>query len=198
MLHNLSKRIAFLVCENTDNIPLEIYIYGFELLVSSIIETVVIILIGCLIGNLVETILFLISFSSIRLFSGGYHANSYLKCFVVTMISYELILIMTDMLSCLSVNKIIFIALIIFVLSIVLFIKNCPVNSKGKTIFNPKKQKKLSIIALCINITFAVVLFGICQNHVLIIVLPTVFMVDTLIIIEKFKQGVGKSEKENL
>ena len=55
MLHILSKRIAFLVCKKTDKIPFEIYVYGFELLVSSIIETGALILIGGLIGKFVET-----------------------------------------------------------------------------------------------------------------------------------------------
>ena len=186
---------AFLVCKKTDKIPFEIYVYGFELLVSSIIETGALILIGGLIGKFVETILFIISFSSIRFFSGGYHANSYLKCFVVTMISYILILLMTNILSELSYSIIVLIALMIFVLSLILFIKICPVYSNGKTIFNPTKQKKLSVIALCINIILSVALFSIHQNYMLIIVLLTIFTVDAMIIIEKLKQGVGKNEK---
>ena len=88
MLHILSKRIAFLVCEKTDLLPLEIYVYGFELIISSIIETGALLLVGFLIGKFVETILFLVSFSSIRFFSGGYHANSYFKCFAVTLVSF--------------------------------------------------------------------------------------------------------------
>lgn len=171
------------------------YVYGFELLVSSIIETGALILIGGLIGKFVETILFIISFSSIRFFSGGYHANSYLKCFVVTMISYILILLMTNILSELSYSIIVLIALMIFVLSLILFIKICPVYSNGKTIFNPTKQKKLSVIALCINIILSVALFSIHQNYMLIIVLLTMFTVDAMIIIEKLKQGVEKNEK---
>ena len=77
MLHRLSERIALSVYNNSDKIPLDIYIYGFELLVSSVIETISLLLIGLLTGKFVETVIFIISFSSIRVFSGGYHANSY-------------------------------------------------------------------------------------------------------------------------
>lgn len=35
------------------------------------------------------------------------------------------------------------------------------------------------------------------KSNILIIVLPTIFMVDTLIVIEKIKQGVVKNGKEN-
>lgn len=197
MLHILSKRIAFLVCKETDDIPFEIYVYGFELLLSSLIETGAIILIGCLFGKFLETILFLLSFSSIRFFSGGYHAKSYLRCFIVTLISYFLILLMTDTLSYLSPNYIALIAFAIIIYSLILFIKICPVRSNGKTIFNPQKQKMLSIIVLCINMILAIALLIIYQNIILIIVLPTVFIVDALIIIEKINQGVEKNEKEN-
>lgn len=197
MLHILSKRIAFLVCKETDKLPFEIYVYGFELLLSSLIETGAIILIGCLLGKFLETILFLLSFSSIRFFSGGYHAKSYLRCFIVTLISYFLILFMTDTLSYLSPNYIALIAFAIIIYSLILFIKICPVRSNGKTIFNPQKQKMLSIIVLCINMILAIALLIIYQNIILIIVLPTVFIVDALIIIEKINQGVEKNEKEN-
>ena len=77
MLHRLSERIALFVCNDSDKIPLDIYIYGFELLVSSVIETISLLLIGLCTEKLIDTIIFIISFSSIRVFSGGYHANSY-------------------------------------------------------------------------------------------------------------------------
>ena len=197
MLHSLSKRIAFFVCEKTDLLPLEIYVYGFELIISSIIETSALLLVGFLIGKIIETMLFLFSFSSIRFFSGGYHANSYLKCFAVTLVNYFLVLFLYNNLIDFSVNIILVFSLVTFILSLILFIKVCPVKSKGKTILNYKMQKRLSVIALCINMALVMVLFYILKNSILIIVFPTILMVDTLIIIEKIKQGVVKNEKEN-
>lgn len=197
MLHSLSKRIAFFVCEKTDLLPLEIYVYGFELIISSIIETSALLLVGFLIGKIIETMLFLFSFSSIRFFSGGYHANSYLKCFAVTLVNYFLVLFLYNNLIDFSVNIILVFSLVTFILSLVLFIKVCPLKSKGKTILNYKMQKRLSVIALCINMALVMVLFYIFKSNILIIVLPTIFMVDTLIVIEKIKQGVVKNGKEN-
>lgn len=197
MLHSLSKRIAFFVCEKTDLLPLEIYVYGFELILSSIVKTVALLFIGFLIVKSVKTILFLLSFSSIRFFSGGYHANSYLKCFAVTLVNYFLVLLLYNKLINFSVNMIFVVSLVVFVLSLALFIKVCPVKSNGKTIIKPKKQKILSIIALCTNIVLSGVLIYVFKINILIIILPTIFMVDTMIIIEKIKQGVVKNGKEN-
>ena len=66
MLHILSKRIAFLVCGKTDLLPFEIYVYGFELIISSIIETGALLFVGLLIGKFVETMIFLFSFLVVR------------------------------------------------------------------------------------------------------------------------------------
>lgn len=50
MLHILSKRIAFLVCKETDKLPFEIYVYGTQLVISSIINLLICITISLLLG----------------------------------------------------------------------------------------------------------------------------------------------------
>ena len=197
MLHRLSKRIALSVCNDSDKIPLDIYIYGFELLVSSVIETISLLLIGLLTGKLIDTIIFIISFSSIRVFSGGYHANSYLKCFIVTVAYYLLVLFSAYIMLAFPNRTIILIAIITLFLSLILFILMSPVKSKGKSILNYKKQKILSIISLCINAILPIILLTIYQNNILIIVYPTIICVDVLIIIESLKKGDEKNERKD-
>lgn len=197
MLHRLSERIALSVCNDSDKIPLDVYIYGFELLVSSVIETISLLLIGLLTGKLIDTIIFIISFSSIRVFSGGYHANSYLKCFIVTVAYYLLVLFSADIMLAFPNRTIILIAIITLFLSLILFILTSPVKSKGKSILNYKKQKILSIISLCINAILPIILLTIYQNNILIIVCPTIICVDVLIIIESLKKGDEKNERKD-
>lgn len=197
MLHRLSERIALSVCNDSDKVPLDIYIYGFELLVSSVIETISLLLIGLLTGKLIDTIIFIISFSSIRVFSGGYHANSYLKCFIVTVAYYLLVLFSADIMLAFPNITIILIAIITLLLSFILFILMSPVKSKSKSILNYKKQKILSIISLCINAILPIILLTIYQNKILIIVYPTIICVDVLIIIESLKKGDKKNERKD-
>lgn len=197
MLHRLSERIALSVCNDSDKIPLDIYIYGFELLVSSVIETISLLLIGLLTGKLIDTIIFIISFSSIRVFSGGYHANSYLKCFIVTVAYYLLVLFSAYIMLAFPNRTIILIAIITLFLSLILFILMSPVKSKGKSILNYKKQKMLSIISLFINAIVPIILLTLYQNNILIIVYPTIICVDVLIIIESLKKGDEKNERKD-
>lgn len=61
----------------------EVYVYGVQLVLSSAISFMVILLAGLLLGNFLLGALFLCCVVPLRMFCGGYHANSYLKCDLV-------------------------------------------------------------------------------------------------------------------
>lgn len=61
----------------------EVYVYGVQLVLSSAISFMVILVAGLLMGNLLLGVLFLFCVVPLRMFCGGYHANSYLKCDLV-------------------------------------------------------------------------------------------------------------------
>lgn len=58
----------------------EILIYGVQLIISSLLGVSVLLLLGTAMGRIFETIIFLATFIILRMYSGGYHADSYLKC----------------------------------------------------------------------------------------------------------------------
>lgn len=74
MLHSLSTYITEKFFNENDKYPKEIYVYGIELLISSFISTTVILLIGISTNTFFESVIFLISFSVIRVYTGGYHS----------------------------------------------------------------------------------------------------------------------------
>lgn len=82
MLHGLSENIAgFLLrrqCFEKDE--LDIYVYGVELIIASTIGTLLILAISAGMSVLLEGLLFLVPFSVLRSFTGGYHCYTYLKC----------------------------------------------------------------------------------------------------------------------
>lgn len=61
-----------------------IFFYGFELWWSTFFCVSFILLWGILFHCLEETVIFLVTFMSIRIPAGGYHAKSYGRCFVLT------------------------------------------------------------------------------------------------------------------
>ena len=54
----------------------DIYIYGFELLISFFFSTIGVLIIGIILGRFLQTLMFLATFILLRSFTGGYHANT--------------------------------------------------------------------------------------------------------------------------
>ncbi len=60
----------------------EIYEYGFEITMANMVNGVIVLLIGVGLHRLPDAVLFYLVFVSLRFFCGGYHADSYLGCFL--------------------------------------------------------------------------------------------------------------------
>ena len=105
----------------------EIYIYGAELLISSMIGTVLLLFIGFVSHHFVEAIIYEILISSSRSILGGYHCKSYYTC----IFSY-LIIFMGDLLFIqyfyININQLIFIEILGFLVTIF----NCPIDNINK------------------------------------------------------------------
>lgn len=59
--------------------------YGLDIFVSSTIEIISILLIAVLVGNFFETFLFFLAFTPLRIYAGGYHANTKLRCYLISL-----------------------------------------------------------------------------------------------------------------
>lgn len=57
-----------------------IYRYGLEAIYSSLLELLSILTLAALIGNFWQTVLFFAAFIPLRLYAGGYHASTRLRC----------------------------------------------------------------------------------------------------------------------
>ena len=76
MLHTISENIANSLFDEESKYPMSIYVYGIELMISSLIGTIVVLTMGILFKSVIESIIFMVSLSLIRFFSGGYHAQT--------------------------------------------------------------------------------------------------------------------------
>ena len=74
----------------------DIYIYGFELLISFFFSTIGVLIIGIILGRFLQTLMFLTTFILLRSFTGGYHANTYAVCSLVTFSLFGVVLILTE------------------------------------------------------------------------------------------------------
>ncbi|MGI6084818.1 MAG: accessory gene regulator ArgB-like protein [Acetivibrionales bacterium] len=61
----------------------EIYIYGFIALLSTIINIAIVLTIGITAGIFLETIIFFLMFGVLRVYCGGYHAETHISCILI-------------------------------------------------------------------------------------------------------------------
>lgn len=87
MLNYLSRSITdFLLLKETiktEEKEIYIYIYGVQLIISSIINFLICIITSLLFGELLNGLIFFVAFSSLRKFTGGFHSRSFLICNIV-------------------------------------------------------------------------------------------------------------------
>ena len=54
----------------------EIYIYGFDRILTPLLNIATTVLFGVILGELYQGLIFVFSFMALRKYSGGYHANT--------------------------------------------------------------------------------------------------------------------------
>ena len=81
---DLSKKIAAFICGNdcTEEDERSVIEFGIGILLSKMLNLITEIIIGCLFSTFWETIVFLLAFSFLRSYAGGFHASSSLKCYI--------------------------------------------------------------------------------------------------------------------
>jgi len=72
---------------------IEVYAYGFELLISTAVNIAVVILISLVFWEPLAWAFFLLPFIPLRLTAGGYHANTHLACGVAFAVAYTALLL---------------------------------------------------------------------------------------------------------
>ena len=103
MLGRIADSIAVLFLKkniiNEDELP--VYQYGMQVLICNIAGMLTVLIVGILISRLVESIIFITIYATLRIYTGGYHARTPLVCNIVFLGTY----LVTVMLEALKVNN---------------------------------------------------------------------------------------------
>lgn len=129
----------------------EVYKYGIEITISSIIGFLLTLLIGIMLKNTICSIVFYITFVCLRMLTGGFHATSNLKCNSLFCLITIIVLALSDISTIFKFPKIEMVLLVSF--SIGIFWWLAPIENTNKSIENRKKAiyKLLSIIvSICL------------------------------------------------
>jgi len=141
MIKKLTNHIlSYLISSNAidDNEETkDYYRYGIEITISSLINILLIIIIGIVSGNALESIVFLACFIPLRQFTGGFHAKTYFLCNLSFAVSFIILLIVYKFTNQYVTSYIVF---LIIIFSCIIFFSECPVENKNKVITEEKKK----------------------------------------------------------
>lgn len=179
MLHRLSETIAFFLLSKQcfEEEELDVYVYGVELIFSSAIGVLLILVLSIVFSTLWEGLLFFVAFTLLRSFTGGYHCYSYLRCnmlyvgtFLICVLLYRWLVPITPAVWAVTVLSLL--------LSGGIVIKFSPVEHENKPLdAAQKKSCRKKAIAVYVGIAVAAVallLTGIRQAFMLPLVLDIV------------------------
>ena len=198
MYEKLSKKITDILIDHKiiSKNDFEIYVYCFEIILSTIISSIFIIIWSILFKQFFNTVLFFIGFFFCRKVSGGYHAKSHITCFLFTQalfISYLSLISFSNILE----SKFAFI-LITILTTIIIFIF-APIDNENKPFRKNEKIKfkKRSRILSTINIiiVFVSYYFSLFINECFCYMLG-VFSVSIMLILGK-AQNITAVKQQN-
>ena len=152
LIRKISQMITnILVKSNVINSDDEdIYIYGFELCISTVISLLILLAIAIISGMYLESIMFYMVFCLTRLYCGGLHADTYLKCKILFAVTLSFTLFSYHMLKNIAIKP--FVWIVVLVVSSVIIILVSPVDNPNKelTASDKRKAKKNTIIILLV------------------------------------------------
>lgn len=193
-----SKIVDYLVKREViedENVYTDFYQYGAEITISSLLNVALIFLIGILSRHFIDSLIYLPLFILLRKFTGGYHADTYLKCNIIGCINYLLVLALKDVSMFLENAK--YLSMALGIVSAMVLLLLCPIENENK----PIKQEMMPIyklLSVLIGGLYAV------AGTVLVFrsieygftVLYTLFTVAVFVIISHIERRIS-NEKEN-
>ena len=196
MITSLAQFIVGFLHKNKtiESSRLDIYIYGFEIAISNIITFVIAIIMGLLFSQFIEGIIYIVVFSIMRKYCGGYHAETYLKCDSIFSLCTLVLMIILKVVDYYPI----YIHIIISFLTIGSVLWLAPVENKYKPL-TIDEQKKHKIIAVFYGTIFMMIstflYFYFFKYHAVIDI--TLLIVSISMIIEfVMKEGVKHENYE--
>ena len=134
--------------------------YGLDVFISSAFEILSILIIAAFVGNFFEAVLFFVAFIPLRVYAGGYHAATKIKCYLISVGVYG---VFTMLMNVLSHELYLMANMSVAIFSLIAVLIAAPVIHKNKTLndIERKYYRKFSILICSIETTLILLLTSI-------------------------------------
>ncbi len=143
MIETLAKKLTTKFINNKiiKSEDREIYDYCFETTIVILFSYSLLFILSIIFNEFISTLIFILSFSSFRKVCGGYHADNYLKCGIMSLASYLLLILIIK-----KFNIIFEIATIILILGSVVIMFLSPIQDDNKP-FTEQQKRRFRVIS---------------------------------------------------
>ncbi len=174
----------------------EIYQYGFEILISNILSFFITLLIGMLLQAVWLSLLYYGIFVLMRQLTGGYHADTYLKC-NLTFSAVTLFTIGMGKIMYISNAYIFLVQILLLSIPILVIWKDAPIENVNKPLTESQKKRnhKASLILLFFLVVTSCILYYFGKMQAAILITLTLFSISMLIVIEKIRKENTSNEE---
>lgn len=156
---------------------IEVLSYGLECILNTLITTSVLLIFGAVTHNIILYVIWLIYFSLLRRYFGGFHAQTHFLCILTSIITCTISISI-----CTHYNLSYIHNIIIIIFTIPFIIKYAPIPSKQNIALNSKKKKshKICAILYCLLGTLISIIFKFYKlsqlSSLLVITIITVYL----------------------
>ena len=137
--------------QECDDLKLKKLNYGLQGIYSLVVKLTVIIIISIITKTISQTLLFLLFYSGIRTYSFGWHAKTIIRCWISSIIVYNIIPLLIK--SYTIPNIIGYIILTFALLSMIVW---SPADTEKRPLIRKEHRKKCKIISILVMITYIV------------------------------------------
>lgn len=171
----------------------EFYCYGYSVLLGQIAQTIMLLILGVILSKITETIMFVVVFTTVRRYVGGYHASTRIRCICLTTIVYFLALFGPEVIKKIDKSTYDSIFLLLLMFNFFGIVMTSPIPVAKKSILpgsiSVNRRKSIFFVILYGTIEICFLLCTIKQSGIITIILTEIFV---LIMIEAQRQKLDK------
>lgn len=191
MIERIAIKITNFIFKNAklDAELLEVYKYGVEITISSLLNIVLIIAASIAVSDVISGVVFLAVFMLLRSFVGGYHAKTYFMCNALFLLTYLAVYYINSVaLAFVDGNLLSRILTVLVLLGIIPIIAFAPVKNPNKPL-SEKQAKTSRTIGIALFVLFSIVGLALYYGEIKYgsLTIITITSVSVLILIEILK-----------
>ena len=196
MIEKLATNFIMQMTENKliDKEMEERYIYAFTCMVEKIITIGSVVLISLITHNLFPTILFLLFFGELRKRTGGYHLNKFYKCYLATVASCLIVMVISTNLAEYIQILLVILAIAVVYIEIIGTVNHPNMQMNSEELTESKKIARI-VVLLEYSIILSCILLGADKVYVSYMTIAVILCAVLLCISKIARQEMTENEE---